>query len=147
MVDHLSLSGNVLTIVQLCAMTVDTIGELVLRYKNAPHTLQMLYQNSLLVHTFLEQIQSRFLNNPGLAGSLDQKPQLRNTVDTTLTGCLTTYKSLHNDLRKVTIPAEGKLDWKKRGYIQFNDDTMDKYLQNIQSQLTGLKVLLDCLTA
>jgi hypothetical protein len=149
MVDPFSLTVNVLQIVQVCTSTIKTIDHLITRYKDAPTKLKSLRAESDVVRTSLLHLQSIFTSDGFLAQQLDAKPDLKAAVDSTLTGCWAVYILLDKDVQRVGGDPSGseKLNWKKRGYLLFNDEIINDYLSQIRGQVQGLGFLLHCLQA
>jgi predicted lipoprotein len=145
MVDPLSFTVNVLSILQTCTLTVQAIDHLIKRYRNAPAKLMALQSESRLVSTSLVTVQGLFHKNQRLAKSLDQRQDLKHTIDTTLTGCMAIYRLLEKDLQKLVMTDDGKVDWRKRSYLLFNDELIESYLNQIRGHLQGLNLLLSCL--
>ena len=145
MVDPLSVTVNVLAILQTCTYTIQTIDHLYKRYKNAPTKLLALQSESRLISSSLITVQALFHKNNSLAAKLDSRPELRTTVDTTLTGCMAIFKLLDKDLQRLTVPAGDRVDWRRRSNLLFNDDIIDNYLNQIRGHLHGLNLLLNCL--
>jgi hypothetical protein len=148
MVDPLSLTVNVLQILQVCTSTIKTISHLITRYKDAPTKLKTLRAESDIVQTSLLHLQSIFTSDSFLAQQLDAKPELKAAVDSTLTGCWAVYILLDKDLQRVRNPSGSEnIEWKRRGYLLFNDDIINDYLSQIRGQIQGLSFLLHCLQA
>jgi hypothetical protein len=145
MVDPFSVTVNVLSILQTCAYTIQSLDHLIKKYKNAPAKLIALQSESRLISSSLVTVQAMFHKNDRLAKNLDTKPELRLTVDNTLTGAMAIYKLLDKDLQHLVVPSGDRVDWKKRSYLLFNDALIEQYLSQIRGHLHGLNLLLNCL--
>jgi hypothetical protein len=145
MVDPLSLTVNVFQLIQATTNTVKTVDHLIKQYRDAPAKLKSLLSESELVRAILIEIQSMFKANTTLALNLEKKPELKQAVDNTLTGCWAVYALLEKDLQKVTPAAGERPDWKQRAFMLFNDEIIQDYRSQIEGHVQGLNFVLNCL--
>jgi hypothetical protein len=145
MVDPFSLTVNVIQILQICTSTIKSIDHLVVKYKDAPTKLRSLRTESAVVNASLSHLQSIFSQNRHVAERLDAKPELKDAVDSTLTGCWAVYSLLEKDLQKLRDSSNDKLDWKKRAYLLFNEELISDYQIQIRGQIQALSLLLHCM--
>jgi hypothetical protein len=145
MIDPLTVTVNVLSILQTCAYAIRAIDRLLEKYRNTPAKLIALQSESRLISSSLVTVQALFHKNDILAKNLDATPELKLTLDTTLTGCMAIYKLLDKDLQRLAIPGGYGFDWTEREYCQFNDALIEQYLRQSRGYLQGLNLLLNCL--
>jgi hypothetical protein len=145
MVDPLSLTVNVFQLINAATNTIKTIDHLIKQYRDAPVKLKSLLSESKLVRASLTEIQRMFRANSSLAANLEKKPELKQAIDNTLTGCWAVYALLEKDLQKITPTAGERPDWKQRAIMLFNDEIIQDYRSQIEGHIQGLNFVLNCL--
>lgn len=140
---------DVLTVWQLritgsCFGAAKTLWEIRTKWKLAPASVSTLSTQLKLTAASLSQIQWLLLKHEDV---LSDRPDLRDTFDTTLTSCLVVSTWLEKYMQKIT---KGVLDgdttkWKTRFRTLWNEHEAQELSKQLDTQQGALNVLVGLL--
>jgi hypothetical protein len=141
---HSTLTVRQLRITGNCVGAAHTLWEISNAWKRAPVTVGTLCSQLKLTASSLSQIQSLLLDDTDV---LRQKPDLVNTFDTTLTSCLVLTSWLEKYMHKIKkgVHEGGKATWKMKFKTVWNESDVKELLGQLQTQQTGISVLVNLL--
>lgn len=148
MSDPLSVSATVVHLIGSCVSTAKTLNDLRFHYKHANLTIGSLCTQIAVISASLSQLQSMVLYQPGMLESrFDARPDLKDTFDTALTGCIVVLSALDLELAKLSPVREGSTEyskWAKTKYM-WNEDTMALLSTHLEKQEGAISLLLQTL--
>jgi len=135
--DPVSITTTVICLSAQCLGTVKKLYSLREKYKNAEKTISAIYTETTVLSASLGHIQTLVLRH---AESFNA--ELKSTLDTSLTGCLTVYSVLEEEIQKLN-QNPGSV---KTGLVYvWQEDTMNDLLQQIRGQRDALSLLMKVL--
>jgi hypothetical protein len=145
MIDPVTLSVNILSILHTNARTVQSVSHVSRKYRNAPAKLHNIRAESERIAITLLLLQSAIHKRSAVTAALDNQWQLQSSLDNVLLSCLATFKLLDRDLLHLLVAPEENVDWAVRGYVTLDEDIMDYYSSNLRGNMHALNLLLSCL--
>ncbi|CAO2654478.1 Nn.00g112110.m01.CDS01 [Neocucurbitaria sp. VM-36] len=139
--DPLSIASSVLRITTTCIEAAKTLNDVRHAWKRAPVTVSSLCAQLKLTAASLSQIQSLLLNNTDI---LQDKHDLVETFDTTLTSCLVLSTWLEKCMQKITrgVLDGTKASWKIKFRTLWNEEEVKELLQQLHTQQGAISVLV-----
>ncbi|KAF2819578.1 hypothetical protein CC86DRAFT_335248 [Ophiobolus disseminans] len=142
--DPLTITSSVLRITGSCFGAAKTLWEIRTKWKLAPVTVSTLSTQLKLTAASLSQIRWLLLKHEDVLGD---RPDLRNTFDTTLTNCLVVTTWLDKVMQKIT---KGVLDgntteWKTRFRTLWKEHEAQDLSKQLDTQQGALIVLVGLL--
>ena len=127
-----------------CISAAKTLNDVRQAWKRAPVTVSSLCSQLRLTGASLSQIQSLVLGDVDI---LNDKPDVLETFDTTLTSCMVITTMLEGLMHKITkeILNGNKMTWMKRFKTVWNENTVKELLQQLHGQQKGITVLITLL--
>jgi hypothetical protein len=138
--DPFSLTVGALSIVGVsvgtCAKLLHDIRS---KYKHAGPTIASMTTECVTIQAASCQIESLTEKDPKLYISrLEVRPDLKSALDTTITGCTTTFAVLEEELGKLADESTRK----KKVHFLWNEATMRELLSQIRSQYSAINFLM-----
>ncbi|KAF2791960.1 hypothetical protein K505DRAFT_418777 [Melanomma pulvis-pyrius CBS 109.77] len=142
--DPLTITTSVLKITTSCVTVAKTLNDIRNSWKRAPVTVSSLYSQLRLTAASLSKVQSLLLGDVDV---LNEKPDIVETFDTTLTACMVITTLLEVLMHKITkeILDGTRLTWKMHFKTVWNESEITELLQQLHSQQTGINVLISLL--
>jgi len=138
--DPLTIAGTVITISSHCIQTAKAISGLKDKYKNAQMMITAIYTELTVVSASLGHIQGLISRDPAtLETSLQLRPELQQTFDQALTGCILVFSVLDDEIQKL---HEGVDSIVGRVTYMWKDEAMKELLSQIRGQQTALTLLI-----
>lgn len=127
-----------------CVGAAHTLWEIREAWKRAPVTVSTLSSQLKLTAASLSQIQSLLLSDTDV---LQDKPDLVETFDTTLTSCMVLSTLLEKFVQKIKKGTlEGtKATWKMKFKTIWNESEVKELLQQLNTQQDAISVLVNLL--
>jgi hypothetical protein len=138
--DPLTITSTVISISARCISTAKAVYSLREKYKEAQMTITAIYSETTVISASLGHIQGLTTKDPeALRSNFQSRPELEQTFDQALTGCVLVYSILDDEVQKLhhaadTAPGRVRYMWK--------EETMKELLQQIRGQQTALTLLI-----
>jgi hypothetical protein len=134
--DPLTITLAVITVSSKCVVTARAAYSLREKYKNLESTLTAIHNKSMVISASLGSIQTLITQNPDI-NKVITASGLEDTIDRAITGCSVAYLALEEEISKAqaastTAVGKAKVLWQEKG------------VKEIENQLDGQKVALDC---
>jgi hypothetical protein len=144
--DPLSITSTVLSLTGRCLSTANTLYAIRGKYSNAHMTISAIYSESTVIAASLGYIQNLLLTNPDvLRSNLNARPELANTLDMALTGCLLVYSVLEEEVQKLSAGEGFAPSFKKKVQYIWKEETMNDLLGQIRGKQSALTLLTQVL--
>jgi hypothetical protein len=146
--DPLSIAIGVLSATSTCIKPIKQLNDLRSKYRNASLTLTALCSESALILASLTEIHNQCLDNVsslGINSYLNSRPDLCDTLDRALTGCVAVYSCLEaeiEEITKTTPNSQGEYSRKAKTKLLWNENSMKEYLSHIRGQQSALSLLI-----
>ncbi|OJD40511.1 ankyrin repeat protein [Diplodia corticola] len=150
MVDPITITYSVVNITTCVLTTAKSLSDLRDKFNNASNTITAICAESSSISASLSQIQGLLLRD-ATAHSLDShfanRPELRDTFDTALTGCTIVYACLDEEIHRLSAGARDAdaMTWKVRCRFIWREDTMRDLLSQLRGQQMALNLLVQML--
>ncbi|KAF4633673.1 hypothetical protein G7Y89_g4441 [Cudoniella acicularis] len=142
--DPFSIAASVGTLSHVCLVTVRRLGELAGKFKAASKILQDVSSETKIITISLSQLQNILVKNDNtiLAEAL-LTLDVRNALDTALTGCSVTLSCIESEIRSLTtnIDIDQKLNLADRAKIVWKEDKFKELLQQLRGQHNTISIL------
>lgn len=125
-----------------------TLSNLRDKYQNAASTITAICAECSSISASLSQIQNLLVRDSGILDShLTNRPELRETFDTALTGCEVVYACLEEEIQRLCAGAHGAdaMTWRVRCRFIWREDTMRDLLSQLRGQQMALNLLIQML--
>jgi len=138
--DPLTITSAVICISSHCIQTAKAISGLRDKYKNAGMMITAIYTELTVVSASLGHIQGLISrDSASLESSLQSRPELRQTFDQALTGCVLIFSVLDDEVQKL---YEGANKVVGRATYMWKEEAMKELLQQIRGQQSALTLLI-----
>ncbi|KAJ4353881.1 uncharacterized protein N0V89_005611 [Didymosphaeria variabile] len=136
--DPVSSAIGVIAAIPQCIEAAKQLYDLRERFDQAAILITAIYTESMVVAASLSQIQSLLQGT-----TLQNKPELRNTLDQALTGCWVVYQCLDEEVRDLARKVDVN-DLRKRDRARFllKEANFKELLQQIRGQQSALGLLI-----
>ncbi|EKG20895.1 hypothetical protein MPH_01759 [Macrophomina phaseolina MS6] len=148
MVEPMTAISVVLNISSSVLTNAQTLSNLRDRYQNATSTITAICAESSSISAALSQIQGLLLRDVShLDSHFANRPELRETFDTALTGCEVIYACLEEEIQRLSANARDAdaMTWRVKCRFIWREDTMRDLLSQLRGQQMALNLLIQML--
>ncbi|KAH7050132.1 hypothetical protein B0J12DRAFT_600185 [Macrophomina phaseolina] len=148
MVEPMTAISVVLNISSSVFTNAQTLSNLRDRYQNATSTITAICAESSSISAALSQIQGLLLRDVShLDSHFANRPELRETFDTALTGCEVIYACLEEEIQRLSANARDAdaMTWRVKCRFIWREDTMRDLLSQLRGQQMALNLLIQML--
>jgi hypothetical protein len=146
--DPLSITANLIAIITVCGKVTKTLRNFYSIYGSAAFVIASICTETGVISVSLTYIQSLIKRRPdAIMTRLRSRPELLDTLDTALTGCMLVCSCLENETQRLVSGAgETKaVSWGAKARLLWNQDTLKELLENIRGQQLALSLLIQAL--
>ncbi|KAH7112167.1 hypothetical protein B0J11DRAFT_542786 [Dendryphion nanum] len=146
--DPLTITSTVIALSARCVRSARGLYELRAKYKDASMTITAIYTESNVIATSLACIQGLCTTNPdALRSTLQTRPEITETFDQALTGCILVYSVLEDEVHRLYsgIHQVGFGGTMGRLRLLWKEEAMQEVLTQIRGQQTALSLLINIL--
>lgn len=147
--DPLSITASVMTIMDVCFKATKTLTRIRDKFHVASWTLVAICSKAAIISASLAQLQNLLTDDVDIIVTrFETRPQILVACDTALTGCMMLFSCLEEEIRKfenVAAAQYGRLGWKDKARVAWKEDIMVTHLQHLNGQETALSLLLQLL--
>ncbi|KAL1623319.1 hypothetical protein SLS56_008319 [Neofusicoccum ribis] len=148
MFEPITITYSVVNVTSVVLSTAKELSTLRDKYQNAANTITAICAESSSISASLSQIQGLLLRDAAnLESHFHNRPELRETFDTALTGCTVVYACLEEEIQRLTAGARDAeaVTWKVRCRFIWREDTMRDLLSQLRGQQMALNLLIQML--
>lgn len=143
--DPLSIAASVGSLTTGCVVTVKKLADLGSKFNNASQNFTALASEVKLVRTSLSQLQDVLFDESNtLLSQAVLKPDIREALDISFTGCQTTLSCLDKEIRSFVAKIEAgdqNLSFTDRAKLVWKDDRFKDLQQQLRGQHNAMAIV------
>ncbi|KAF2727460.1 hypothetical protein EJ04DRAFT_557379 [Polyplosphaeria fusca] len=143
--DPLTITSTVIGVSGRCLRSARALHDLCGKYKDASMTINAIYSETMVLSTSLAHIQALCTKNPeALRSTLNDQPQVEQTFDQALTGCVLVYSVIDDEVQRLYngMGKEGMSGAISKSKLLWKEEAMRDVLVQIRGQQTALSLLV-----